>query len=65
MRITLHKPIRPVLAERPRNAQEVIEQLNGDSGAVEYKLDGERVQIHKGGDRVQLFSRRLENIASH
>lgn len=65
LRVTLHKPIRPMLAERVRNAQEAIERLNGHSGAVEYKLDGERVQIHKGRNKVELFSRRLENITKH
>jgi DNA ligase-1 len=30
--------------------------------AAEYKLDGERVQIHKQSDKIILFSRRLENI---
>ncbi len=65
LRITLHKPIRPMLAERVRNVQEVIERLNGQPGAVEYKLDGERVQVHKGANKIMLFSRRLENITSH
>ena len=65
LRITLHKPIRPMLAERVRNAQEAIERLDGRSGAAEYKLDGERVQIHKGRNKIELFSRRLENITKH
>ena len=33
--------------------------------AAEYKLDGERVQIHKQGDKIILFSRRLENITQY
>jgi len=32
---------------------------------VEYKLDGERVQVHKGKNAVELFSRRLEKMTSH
>lgn len=77
--ITLFKPIRPMLAERVSSIDEGLERMNGTAG-VEYKLDGERVQIHKGKDkknmsrnnkiskdqqRVELFSRRLENITSH
>jgi DNA ligase 1 len=64
IRITLFKPIRPMLAERIRTAEEALERMEGKA-AVEYKLDGERVQVHKGKDRVELFSRRLEKITSH
>jgi DNA ligase-1 len=32
---------------------------------AEYKLDGERLQIHKNGNEVKLFSRRLEVISGH
>jgi len=58
------KPIRPMLAERLPTAQEILEKLGG-TGAAEYKLDGERLQIHKKNNQVTLFSRRLENISSH
>jgi len=63
IKISLYKPIRPMLAERVRTAQEALEKM-GVMAAVEYKLDGERVQIHKGKGKckVELFSRRLENI---
>jgi DNA ligase-1 len=79
IRITLFKPIRPMLAERASSIEEGLDRMDGITGA-EYKLDGERVQIHKGKDnqkgrhkdditkdeeRVELFSRRLENITSH
>ena len=58
------KPIRPMLAERLKTAQAIIDQI-GKPVAVEYKLDGERLQMHKDGDRVELFSRRLERITSN
>jgi DNA ligase-1 len=64
IKITLFKPIRPMLAERVRTAEEALERMGGRA-AVEYKLDGERVQVHKSKDRVELFSRRLEKITSH
>jgi DNA ligase-1 len=63
-KITVGKPIRPMLAERLTTVQEVLEKIGGEA-AAEYKLDGERVQIHKNDDSVLLFSRRLENITSH
>ena len=64
IKITLFKPIRPMLAERIRTAEEALERMEGKA-AVEYKLDGERVQVHKGKNSVELFSRRLEKITSH
>jgi DNA ligase-1 len=63
-KINVGKPIRPMLAERLETAQEIVEKLKGRCVA-EYKLDGERVQIHKDGKKVTLFSRRLENITHH
>lgn len=58
------KPIRPMLAERMDSSESIIAQLS--SGAVaEYKLDGERVQAHRSGNEVNLFSRRLDRITSH
>ncbi|MBI5146335.1 MAG: ATP-dependent DNA ligase [Thaumarchaeota archaeon] len=62
--VSLFSPIRPMLAERVKSAKEAGEKL-GKEFAAEYKLDGERIQIHLGGDKVVLFSRRLENITSH
>jgi len=55
------EPIRPMLAERLGSAQEILEKLGGKCIA-EYKYDGERIQAHKQGDHVTLFSRRLEDI---
>ena len=56
--ITLYSPIRPMLAERIRTELESIEKMYMNM-AAEYKLDGERVQIHMGS-RVEIFSRSLE-----
>jgi DNA ligase-1 len=55
------RPIRPMLAERLRSPIEILKKMGGECIA-EYKYDGERVQIHKWGTKVLLFSRRLENI---
>ena len=54
-------PVRPMLAERHDDPREIIEKVGG-RGIVEFKYDGERAQIHKKGDQVIIFSRRLENI---
>jgi len=60
-KVSLGNPIRPMLAERLGSPEEILEKLGGKCMA-EFKYDGERVQAHKQGDNVTLFSRRLENI---
>ncbi len=62
--INLFNPVRPMLADRVKSEDEAIEKL-GNKFAAEYKLDGERVQLHIEGDKVVLFSRSLENITSY
>jgi DNA ligase-1 len=62
-KISIGNPIRPMLAERLSSPSEILEKLGGKCIA-EYKYDGERIQAHKSGDKVILFSRRLENITS-
>jgi DNA ligase 1 len=64
LQITPLKPIRPMLAERIIDPKEGLKRANGKV-ALEYKLDGERVQIHKNNTEVQLFSRSLEKITNH
>ena len=59
--VSLGNPIRPMLAERLGSPEEILEKLAGRCMA-EFKYDGERIQAHKQGDHVTLFSRRLENI---
>jgi DNA ligase-1 len=60
--VMVFEPIRPMLAERLGAPEEILEKFGGKC-VVEYKYDGERVQAHKSGDKVVLFSRRLENIS--
>jgi len=59
--VSLGEPIRPMLAERLGSPTEILEKLGGRCVA-EYKYDGERIQAHKKGDKIILFSRRLEDI---
>ena len=62
--IILFNPIRPMLADRVKSEAEAIEKM-GNEFAAEYKLDGERVQLHIEGEKVVLFSRSLERIESY
>src|SRR3989454_5402019 len=58
LKVRAGHPLRPQLAERLPNPEAVIKKL-GTVG-VQPKYDGLRVQIHKDGDEVKLFSRNLE-----
>ena len=62
--VTVFNPIRPMLAERVKSEKEAMEKM-GNKFAAEYKLDGERAQIHVKSNAVKLFSRSLEDITRH
>ena len=63
-KISLFSPIRPMLADRIKSEEDAIKKMP-EQFAAEYKLDGERVQIHKQSNKIILFSRRLENITQY
>ena len=58
LQITVGRPIRSQLAERLPNSEKVMEKMGKVN--VQRKIDGFRVQIHKDGDNIRLFSRNLE-----
>jgi DNA ligase-1 len=60
LKVRAGHPLRPQLAERLPNPEAVIKKL-GTVG-VQPKYDGLRVQIHKNGDEVSIFSRNLESM---
>ncbi|NJE04085.1 ATP-dependent DNA ligase [Thermococcus sp. MV11] len=61
VRIQVGKPIRPMLAQNAASVKEALAEMGGKA-AFEIKYDGARVQVHKDGDRVVIYSRRLENV---
>ena len=60
--IRLFSPIRPALAERLSSPAEIVEKLG--ACAAEGKYDGFRLQVHKDGERVELYSRKLERVTN-
>lgn len=62
--VSMFVPVRPMLAERAADSSEALKKMRGECLA-EFKIDGERVQIHKKGIQIELFTRSLENITSH
>jgi len=53
-------PVNPMLAQRAENIEEILERMKGKA-AFEIKLDGIRIQVHKDGEEISLFTRRMEN----
>jgi DNA ligase I, ATP-dependent (dnl1) len=63
VKVTVGVPVRVMLAERLADTEEIMEKMGGKA-LVDYKYDGERAQIHRKGEKVTIFSRRMENITS-
>jgi len=55
------RPVRLMLAQMANDVAEALKE-HGSKTAFEYKLDGARVQIHKLGEEVRIFSRRLTDV---
>lgn len=60
-RLTVGRPVQPMLAHTARSVTEAIERLGGPC-VVEEKLDGIRVQVHRDGPRVSVYTRTLDDI---
>lgn len=61
--LRLFTPIKPMLAQTADNYDEPFERFEGRV-ALEYKLDGARVQIHRRGAEVRIYSRNLNDVTS-
>jgi len=60
--VNIGRPIRSELCERLPNPEKVFSKM-GDSVHASQKFDGFRVQIHKDGNKVSMFSRNLEDMS--
>jgi DNA ligase-1 len=61
--LTVFRPVLPMLAQTAETAGEALASFGGPA-ALELKLDGFRVQIHKDGDVIRVFSRALNDVTS-
>jgi len=57
----IFRPIKPMLAQMASNPEDALRE-HGGTTAFEHKLDGARIQIHKLGEDVRIFSRRLTDV---
>jgi DNA ligase-1 len=59
-RLTVGRPVWPMLAHSASSVAEAVDKLG--ACAVEEKLDGIRVQVHRDGETVRLYTRTLDDI---
>ena len=56
-------PVSPMLARVADDVAEALESLDGDV-AFEWKMDGARIQVHKQGEVVRVFTRNLNEVTA-
>ncbi len=60
--LQLFSPVSPMLAQTAADVDEALAELGGGEVALEWKLDGARVQAHKDGQQVRLYTRTLNEV---
>ena len=60
------RPVRPMLAASAPSIEDALAKIDGEGvpAAVEWKLDGIRIQAHLSGGNVRLFTRTLDDITA-
>lgn len=56
------RPVLPMLASSAKTLAEAVEKAGGGTVAIDTKLDGIRIQVHRSGDSVRIATRSLEDI---
>jgi DNA ligase 1 len=62
-RLTVGRPLAPMLAQAAATVAEAVE-ATGLPAAADVKIDGVRVQVHRDGDEVKVFSRSLDDLTA-
>ena len=60
--LRMFHPVQPMLAQSADSVEEARTRL--DALALDYKLDGARVQVHKDGTEVRAFTRHLRDVTA-
>jgi ATP-dependent DNA ligase I len=61
--VALHRPVQPMLATPADDIAGAMAQLGG-TAALEWKVDGARVQVHKAGGAVKVYTRALKDVTA-
>lgn len=62
-RLEVGRPIQPMLASPGAALDAALTEFDGDV-SIEHKMDGARIQVHRNGDEVRVFTRTLRDITS-
>jgi DNA ligase-1 len=62
-RLEILSPVAPMLAQAAADPAEALRQLGGEA-AFEWKLDGARIQAHKSGAEVRIYTRNLNEVSA-
>ncbi len=60
--LRLFRPAQPMLAQSAEDVSEALADLG--EAALEYKFDGARVQVHRSGDQVAVYSRNMNDVSA-
>ncbi|MGH7616571.1 MAG: ATP-dependent DNA ligase [Gemmatimonadaceae bacterium] len=60
--VELFRPVRPMLADSAETVADALAESR--EAAIEWKLDGARIQVHRDGDRVAVYTRNLNDVTA-
>jgi len=61
--LQLFRPVQPMLADSAPNVDAALQEFGeGVAAALEWKLDGARIQVHKQGDHIAIYTRNLNDV---
>ena len=61
--LQLFRPVQPMLADSAEDVGNALRECGGRA-VIEWKLDGARIQVHKDGDRVAVYTRNLNDVTA-
>jgi len=61
--LELFRPVQPMLADSAETVEDALKEADG-AVAIEWKLDGARIQVHRRGDRVAVYTRNLNDVTA-
>ena len=63
-RLELFRPVQPMLADSADDVTEAMRTAGGGRVAIEWKLDGARIQVHRDNGRVAIYTRNLNDVTA-
>jgi ATP-dependent DNA ligase I len=61
--LELFSPVAPMLAQTASGVSDALDEIKG-AAAFEWKMDGARIQVHKSGDEVRMYTRTLNDVTA-